>query len=295
MLRKNISTILILIFFIYSFSCVTVDSSGRVKSQRRKQKKNEEKRQRENRKKWRLSEYSLQDRWREEEKKVPFLYAQVPDKVPSFYQLPTRIKIGNQGRQTSGTAWALGYFTMTYIHKAKQKVRKKEKQKSYTCSPAFIYNKLNNGQNIGIDLLDALKFVLEKGCPEIEYMPYRKDDYSFLPNNRTISNAYKYRIKGFARVDFRDIDQIRAYLLQDKPIVITMAVSSNFITLRSSVWRQPVGRFLGNHSTVIIGYDDKKELLHFQNSVGTRWGGKGYFYMPYSWFIRLTKQAYVIW
>jgi C1A family cysteine protease len=42
--------------------------------------------------------------------------------------------------------------------------------------------------------------------------------------------------------------------------------------------------FVENHAVLAVGYDDKTELLKFQNSWGERWGQGGYGYLPYRYF-----------
>ena len=42
---------------------------------------------------------------------------------------------------------------------------------------------------------------------------------------------------------------------------------------------------LGGHATPIVGYDDTKKAFLVQNSWGTSWGNKGFYYMPYSVFM----------
>ena len=41
---------------------------------------------------------------------------------------------------------------------------------------------------------------------------------------------------------------------------------------------------LGGHANTIIGYDDTKAAFLVQNSWGTSWGNKGFYYLPYSVF-----------
>lgn len=37
------------------------------------------------------------------------------------------------------------------------------------------------------------------------------------------------------------------------------------------------------HTVLAIGYDDEKQAVRIQNSLGPSWGGNGTFWMPYSW------------
>ena len=47
-------------------------------------------------------------------------------------------------------------------------------------------------------------------------------------------------------------------------------------------------KLLGGHAVPIIGYDDTRKAFLCQNSWGSSWGNKGFFYMPYSVFMSKT-------
>jgi C1A family cysteine protease len=42
-------------------------------------------------------------------------------------------------------------------------------------------------------------------------------------------------------------------------------------------------QMLGGHAVLAVGYDDAKQRFTVQNSWGTSWGDKGFFYMPYEY------------
>ena len=240
-------------------------------------------------KKWPLREHTVKPHWSEEDQTIPFLVASLPKNVPRRFFLPKIPKAGDQGSQASGTAWACGYFAATYIY------HQKNEKSNYQCAPAFIYNSLNKGLDRGIEIVNALQFLKDYGCANEKYAPYRTHDFAFKPNSRSLKDAANYRIQGFGRVDYFDLDQIRGHLLQKRPIVVTLVISDNFITFNELVWEQPQGEQRGRHSIALIGYDDEKELFFFLNSAGMEWGENGRVAIPYSWFIRLARQAYVLW
>ena len=240
--------------------------------------------------KWRLSQFKVQPDWTEKDRRVPFILASVSQNLPISHRLKNLPPVGNQGSQASGTAWALGYFAATYVYK-----QNKKEKKGYLCSPAFVYNSLNRGVDKGIELVDGLELLKKHGCPNEKYMPYNAADPAYKPSSRARRDAGNYRIHNFGRVDYTDLDQVRSYLLQNRPIIITLMISENFIKLEEAVWQQPEGQFRGIHSLALVGYDDEKRIFYLLNSVGSAWGKDGLSAIPYSWFIRLTKQAYTLW
>ena len=238
---------------------------------------------------WTLKRYPIQLGWRADDRKIPFLFAHLPEEIPSHFVLPNLLPPGNQGPQASGTAWALGYFAVSYLQ------HEKYNKKDYQCAPAFLYNSLNQGRDRGIEVTEGLHFLKAKGCPEEKYMPYQPKDPLHPPTGRARRNAAEYSIKGFGRVDYTDMDQLRGHLLLGKPIIVNMKITKNFIELRKSLWKKPKGKLLGRHTVTLIGFDNEKETFHIQNSVGRKWGEKGKAEIPYAWLVRLTSQAYVIW
>jgi len=55
-------------------------------------------------------------------------------------------------------------------------------------------------------------------------------------------------------------------------------------------------RSLGGHAVIVMGYDDDTECFIVKNSWGTKWGDKGYFYMPYDYLLNrnLSDDFWVI-
>ena len=196
----------------------------------------------------------------------------------------------NQGNQASGTAFAVGYFGATLTQLKNPKVKR-----TYQCAPAFIYNSISKGLDNGIEILDAMNLLMDKGCPEEEFMKFNFQDSATQPSSRARENAAKYKIHGFSRVEFSDLDQVRAHLLQEKPVYVTLTISDNFITLKDAVWSNPAGYTRGRHTIGLYGYDDEKNVFYFINSVGNKWGKNGYSAITYTWFVRLVKQAYIMW
>ncbi len=238
---------------------------------------------------WLLRNYNIKPVWNERDLQVPLVLASLPDELPNRFQLSDIPKVGDQRPQASGTAWAAGYLAASYVQ------IKKNNYKNYLCSPAYLYNNLNQGIDRGIEIVDSVKFLKDQGCADIKIFPYRPEDPAYRPGIRARENARKYRVSGYGRVDFTDLDQVQAHLLQELPIVVTMRISDNFIELEDRMWERPVGNFAGRHSMAVIGYDDTKENFLLQNSIGEDWGDEGKVSISYSWFLRLATQAYIIW
>lgn len=54
------------------------------------------------------------------------------------------------------------------------------------------------------------------------------------------------------------------------------------------------GKKNGGHAVLCVGFDSNRKLFRIINSWGAAWKGKGYFWMPFSWFER-SGTAYDLW
>ena len=238
---------------------------------------------------WQLGDFPVRPGWSQDDRDVPLALSPLPDPLPREFVLKGNLPMGNMGPQASGTAWAAGFTAFSFL------VQLEKGDKEFLCSPAFLYNRLNGGKNNGIELFDALLMLRDTGCPDISLMPYRPFDFLYQPGTEAIQDAGKHRIQNFARVDFTDAEQVKGHLLQGHPVLATLRIFDNFLGLEGKNWSRPLGRPRGRHTVAVIGYSDRREEFLIQNSVGSAWGDNGRVWIPYSWFIRLTEKAYVLW
>ncbi|MDH5655709.1 MAG: C1 family peptidase [Spirochaetia bacterium] len=243
---------------------------------------------REKNKKWELESFPVTQIWEEKDTLYPMILSSLPPNPSRKLTLSPLPLVGDQGIQASGTAWSAAAASSFYFYK-------KRKSKGYFCSPAFLYNMLNNGSDEGIEIHRALELHKNTGCPGERYMKYKSGDYTTRPGRKALLDAPQYKIRGFGRVDFSDINQIKGHLLQNSIVIATIIVYDNFIELKTSTFKQPVGRIRGRHTVSVVGYDDDLQAFLVQNSAGKDWGKNGQAYIPYSWFMRLAVSAYVIW
>lgn len=232
-----------------------------------------------------LGAFPIEASYTPDERAVPVLFATTPPEVPASFQLPNLPPAGDQGKQASGAAWAVGYLAHSST------VRKHEAE--FVCSPSFLYNTANGGKDQGIPVMAALEILKEKGCAPIAMMPYNERDFYRRPGGTALQAAQKYRIRGFARVDYGDIEQVRAHLLQGSVIIVTMKVTESFVSLKDAEW-VPAGDFVGVQHLGVIGYDITRDQVILQNSSGGQWGKFGLARLSLSWFQRLTEKAFVI-
>jgi hypothetical protein len=238
---------------------------------------------------WSLTDFTPAARWSDRELQTPLLLASPPERTPPVFLLPQIPEAGDQGRQANGAAWSAGYVAATYYQ------RSRKNRSGYVCSPAYVYNRLNQGENRGIEVIDALQLLQLTGCPDQKFMPYDPGDFVRQPTMEALQDAARHRIAGFARIDFLDPEQVKAHLLQGSVIIATLRVTSGFMTAKDPVWSGPVGQDWYLQSVAVVGYDDAQRYFLIQNSMGPAWARFGRIGVPYDWFVRLTERAYVLW
>jgi len=60
------------------------------------------------------------------------------------------------------------------------------------------------------------------------------------------------------------------------------------------VYREKIGKLLGHHALVAVGYDDAKKGVKVLNSWGSGWGEKGFGWIDADFFPKVVARAYVI-
>lgn len=186
-------------------------------------------------------------------------------------------------------------------------------------SRAFLYYEERNlegtiAQDSGATIRDICKAAQKYGICEDTFMPYVDGDYTTPPTDEALQNALNYKITAYKRLLL--LDDIRKSLaLNQNPVLIGMTVfesmESDTVT-KTGILPMPDQneQELGGHAVLIVGYNDAKSLqpsifniisfgicssgyLIVRNSWGESWGDKGYFYMPYEYFLRYTFDYWI--
>lgn len=198
---------------------------------------------------------------------------ELPASVDLADKLPP---VGNQGMQQSCVAWAVAYALKSYQEKL-------ESGQTFTFSPSFIYNQINNGQNAPTYVTDALNVLSQQGVCSYDEMPYNPNDWLTKPTEQSKNNAKKFRIDYWRKINHTDIKEVKAHLAAGYPVIIGAYVSSEFIRNGKDTWKNP-GTQEGGHCMLLVGYDDSKNAFKVMNSWGTEWGDNGFGWIDYGLF-----------
>lgn len=234
----------------------------------------------------------------------------LPRSVNLCDQLPP---VGNQGSQGSCVAWAIGYY-----YKSFQEGKEHNwdfSDESQICSPAFIYNQINGGEDGGSVPSDALLLLTREGCDNLKDMPYNDSDYLTLPTKEQYINAFNWKAKDFYFFFYEDndpytgeryhslsntvIDELKSHLANGDVFVMSIPVYTSFFYLDENnyFFNGPADndKYEGGHAIVICGYDDDAGNgtggFILRNSWGTNWGKDGEAYLSYDFVKNYAFEA----
>ena len=208
--------------------------------------------------------------------------------------------IGDQGQYGTCVAWAVAYNTKTMVNgQAKGYGPGDLASPNKQFSPRDLFTAIddaNKGQNCGgTNFNFALDIVQTRGVATLATAPYTTNlgtcSKSELDPSWT-QEAAGFKFKWWRKID-ATVDAIKENISQNVPIVFGARLADNFMShnsdevISSATSYENVGQH-AYHAMVIAGYDDDKGpngAFRCINSWGTSWGGDGYFWVDYNFFM----------
>lgn len=141
----------------------------------------------------------------------------------------------------------------------------------------------------GAMIRSGIKVMVKVGSCNEQLWPYQIDRFSEEPDPICYASASKHQSTVYRSL-YPDVTEMRACLAEGFPFVGGIAVYDSF---ESDAVAQtglmpmpsPTERLLGGHAITFVGYDDAVRRFIVQNSWGTDWGDKGFFYLPYDYAV----------
>jgi C1A family cysteine protease len=143
----------------------------------------------------------------------------------------------------------------------------------------------------GANVIDGSTYVKKNGICSEPLWPYIEKKFAIEPPTECDINAINYKIKNYVIIprDKNLITNIKRCINNKLSVLIAVAIYDSFVsfdTSRTGLIQIPnfkKERLIGGHQMCIIGYDDIRQLFIVQNSWGTKWGDKGFCYVPYKY------------
>jgi hypothetical protein len=217
----------------------------------------------------------------------------LPEEIDLSAQFPTP---GDQGQQSSCTAWATGYAMRSYYEGRRRNWN--FSSPGQIISPAYIYNRLHDFRgncDTGTPISDALNLLKTAGAPTLSEYPYVETDCSRPANPEHVRNGSEFRISGWSAVDSKKPDDAKGQLSRGNPVVFGMDVSEQFENLTGSgIYDDTTSPRTGGHAMVLVGYSERRQAFKVMNSWGTRWGDGGFGWVSYRAVRQLSQLMFVM-
>jgi C1A family cysteine protease len=148
-------------------------------------------------------------------------------------------------------------------------------------------------EDSGAYLYDGITAMKKYGiCREILW-PYNTSKFTNKPSPLCYTDGLSHQVLEAFQVKPNTYD-MKACLNSGEPFVFGFAIFDNFEdlnTTKTGYVSIPTNKnqFLGGHAVVCVGYDDNltykgiKGYWIVRNSWGSKWGDRGYFYLPYKY------------
>jgi Papain family cysteine protease/Family of unknown function (DUF5719)/IPT/TIG domain len=221
--------------------------------------------------------------------------------LPSSVDLTLgNMPVGNQGKQGSCVAWAVGYYYKTYQEQRQHGWDASRVDRRF--SPRYLYNLINDGEDRGASFPHAFESLIDNGITDLNDCPYDQFDYLTQPTAEQREAAKPYRIADYAAIwrgaGGNDVNQIKARLAAGDPVPLGIPVYQAFYFCQGGWVDSPAPgeTCYGNHGICAVGYDDGagggQGGIKIVNSWGSDWGAGGYTYLSYSFVSNYVWEAW---
>lgn len=217
----------------------------------------------------------------------------LPEEVDLSPKFPTP---GDQGQQSSCTAWATAYAMRSYYEGQRRKWN--FSSPGQVISPAYIYNKLHDFKgncDTGTAISEALGVLKSDGAPTLSAYPYFENDCSRPASAQLVRDGSAFRISGWSALDNKRLDDAKGQLARGHPVVFGMEVSDEFESLTGRrVYDDVTSPRTGGHAMVLVGYSERRQAFKVMNSWGTDWGDGGFGWVSYRAVRQLSDLMFVM-
>jgi C1A family cysteine protease len=206
----------------------------------------------------------------------------LPSKVDLRPQCPPVL---DQGHLGSCTANAIG--NAHRFDQIKQRINP-----DFLPSRLFIYYNERNiegtvDSDSGAMIRDGIKTIAKQGvCPE-ELWPYDVLKFTKKPSAKAYQEALKHQAISYQRL-LQTLSQMKGCLAAGYPFVFGFTVYESFESQTVAKTGKvplpsPSESSVGGHAVMAVGYNDASQSFIVMNSWSTKWGDKGFCYIPYSY------------
>jgi len=134
----------------------------------------------------------------------------------------------------------------------------------------------------GAVISDGVKVLKQFGACSEAAWPFDPKKIEDKPHGAAYDEGKGHEIDQAATVAV-DLHAMRHCLAEGYPFVFGLEIDDFEPDAKGFLTQPTTKKGLGGHAMCCVGYDDSKKVFIVRNSWGTKWGDKGYGYVPYAW------------
>jgi len=143
--------------------------------------------------------------------------------------------------------------------------------------------------DVGASIRDAIKAINIDGVCHDSLWPYNENAFAVRPPCLCYVDGKKHEAVKYQAVNQTERDML-ACLASGFPIVLGFSVYESFESdqvAKTGIVPMPGPneRVLGGHAVLVVGYSKDLKQFIVRNSWGESWGQKGYFQIPFDYFL----------
>ena len=131
-----------------------------------------------------------------------------------------------------------------------------------------------------------MSILAKRGIPPELCWPYDSiAGKGVFSERKTAEMSAPFKIKSYASLDCKNIEEVRMALVNMGPFPVAVAVFSPEWKAPKDIIHLPKedSWMPGYHAVCLVGYDDYSRSLEFMNSWGQDWGDEGFGWMSYDY------------
>ena len=199
--------------------------------------------------------------------------------------------IEDQGKLAASPAHACVGLVAYFERRASGKIIEPSRMFVYQTSQRL----LNWTGDSGATLRATCKAISRFGAPCERYRPYDPAEFRQQPDAFAYAAAGQLSSVGYVRLDLRGepgaatLERVKSFLAAGFPSIFGFPVCTSVSTEADIPFPTVFDAIRGGQAVIAAGYDDQRRVrsdkgaLLVANSWGTRWGDRGYGWLPYSY------------
>jgi hypothetical protein len=217
--------------------------------------------------------------------------------------------IGDQGQQGSCASFAIGYYCKTFQEAKEHSWNLTDASwtggnadgnvsadyQSEVMSPAFVYNLINGGADVGSDFETPIRLLCNVGTCSWQNMPYYWQDYTRWPTENAWVEAPLYRSNSSYSYQYlyadssQGVTSLKNWLAADNLAVIGIDAYDNLLNFNDNQDLFTTDNYENgglDHAATIVGYDDLFTYMengvvhHGAFKIANTWGIGGWETIP---------------